>query len=543
MSRPLEAKFYDPERKRWNTYDFEIVGLDHTIAQDLKDAFVELVGHYHPRSRIQAWRSTRLLCSCIVERKISFEDDCKDILAGYALFLDSGKRLKKTIGSHYNFARRLVDWLSGVSESIFWKRQVIQLFDFTRERKNNRDNDVSYKDLQRIVSVCKKEIAGVTKDFAVSRAIGKGEAVSHPDLTAEDIEVISVLIGAAKENAWTRAEIRAKIGRTINLISLKKFRHYRELTYRAALPIYILLLVEMAANPVALMEIEATCYDTDPADETRAFIRWEKGRSGREQQLSFLNAGKYSAPSLIELVLTLTETTRHLAQPGDERLLFLIRTGHVARRFCVQSLHNYLSDFRDLYGFPYFNFSDLRKAVSAFIKNKKTAKDAKNHLQHKDIATTNRFYLNGKQAQQDSYEKVAAYQGELITAVLADETDGQSRYSTLFGFSCHGAKEGRAPNSVRGEDCLEFLSCATCPNALVVVDDPRFVARIIKSQMALEKMERECQLSADQIMRFESVFRPILSIISEQIVPRISRKVIDRAERMLDQLPELPMVY
>lgn len=37
MSRPLEAKFYNPERKRWNIYDFEIVGLDHTIAQDLKD--------------------------------------------------------------------------------------------------------------------------------------------------------------------------------------------------------------------------------------------------------------------------------------------------------------------------------------------------------------------------------------------------------------------------------------------------------------------------------------------------------------------------
>ena len=371
MSRPLEARFYDPERKRWNIYNFEIVGLDHTIAQDLKSAFVDLVGHYHPRSRIQAWRSTRLLCSCIVERNISFGDDCKDILAGYALFLDSGKRLKKTIGSHYNFARRLVDWLSEFSESIFWRHQIIQLFDFSRERKSNRDNDISYNSLQRIVSVCKKEIADLTKSFAVSCAIEKGETVSHPDLTAEDIGVISALISAAKENAWTQGEIRAKFGRTINIVSLKRFQHYRELTYRTALPIYILLLVEMAANPIALMEIELDCYDSDPTDETQAFIRWEKGRSGREQQLSFLKAGKYSAPSLIELVISLTETTRCLAQSGDERILFLIRTGHVARRFSVQSLHNHLSEFRELHGFPHFNFSDLRKAVAALIKNKK----------------------------------------------------------------------------------------------------------------------------------------------------------------------------
>jgi hypothetical protein len=543
MNSVLTAEFYDPERKRWEIYNFAMEGLDAKIAKDISGAFIELTGHYHPRSRRQAWRSTKLLCFSIIERKLSLDDRCNDVLAGFAKYLNSGSRLKKTNGSHYNFCRRLVGWLAETSESVFWVRQIIQLFDFSREHKNSRDNDISFEELQKIVAVCKKEIAGVRRDFAVSLAIEKGESVSHPELTEEDVEIISVLISAAREDAWTREEIRAKIGRTINSISLREFRRFRELIYRAALPVYILLLVELAANPFAIMEMEMDCCEDDPADETRFFIRWAKGRSGREQQLSFAKAGKYSVLSLIELIRSLTEPFRGLAQSGDERILFLIRTGHVARRFCLQSLHDYLSDFREQYGFRYFTFSDLRKAVSNLIKVKKTAKDAKNHLQHKDISTTKRFYLNGKQSQQESFERIAVYQGELIAAALAGETENQKKYSTLFGFSCVDAKEGKASSSIKGMECLEFLSCATCPNALVIVDDPKFVARIIKTQMVLERMERDSQLSADKVMRFEAVFRPVLSIISEQIIPRISRAIIERAKQMLDQIPELPMVY
>ncbi|SEE74019.1 hypothetical protein [Pseudomonas coleopterorum] len=543
MNSMLIAKFYDPERKRWEIYSFAMEGLDNKIAKDISGAFIELTGHYHPRSRRQAWRSTKLLCASIIERSLSLDDGCNDVLAGFAKFLASGSRLKKTNGSHYNFCRRLICWLSETSESVFWVRQIIQVFDFARERNNNRDNDISIDELQKIVAVCKKEVAGIRRDFAVSRAIEKGESVSHPELTVEDVEVISFLISAARENVWSREEIRAKIGRTINSISLREFRRFRELTYRAALPLYILLLVELAANPVAIMEMKIDCCEDDPVDETRFFIRWTKGRSGREQQLSFSKAGKYSVLSLVELIRSLTEPCRGLAQFGDERILFLTRTGHVARRFCVQSLHDYLSDFREQYGFSYFTFSDLRKAVSNLIKVKKTAEHARKHLQHKNLSTTKRFYLNGRQTQQDSYEKIAVYQGELITAALVSETEGQEEYSTLFGFSCVDAKEGKAPSSVKGTECLEFLSCATCPNALVVVDDPKFVARIIKTQLSLERMERESQLSADKVMRFEAVFRPVLSIISEQIIPRISRAILERAKQIMDQTPELPMVY
>lgn len=367
--------------------------------------------------------------------------------------------------------------------------------------------------------------------------------MAHPDLDDYAILVLRKLIYLEARGVWTQRQMGENHLGRLGASGLRRLSIFRELTMRTCLPIYLLIMIESAANPMALLEIKIDCIEPHPTDDSMVFLSWSKPRASKEQSLPFLKLGKFSAPMLVELAKILTKSIRPLSKESDNDMLFIVRTGDISRRLSVQSLHNQLMDFRRVHGLEYFTFSDIRKSVAVLINGSfESIKVVSEFLQHKNQATTG-LYLKNRRTVQKSFERLSGFQGEMISLTKEKNAALTNPYITVFGLTCSSPFDGTVGGSKPGKPCLEFTSCATCKNALIVKDDPIYVARLMKAKQCLEKLEKDSHFSADLMLRYDSVFRPTLDIISNEIMPKISTVIIDRALLLMDDIPEIPLVY
>lgn len=154
MSKEVLARFFDHNRQRYDIFNFYCDGLSEQNSLDLKEAFVELTGHYNARSRLQAWRSTKELMVFLAQ--IDTEKRT-DLLECYGRSLNATGRLRKTNGAHYNFAVKLFKCMAETSEETLWNYQEYPFIRFARETASLRDNEISTLELKRIVEACKRE--------------------------------------------------------------------------------------------------------------------------------------------------------------------------------------------------------------------------------------------------------------------------------------------------------------------------------------------------------------------------------------------------
>jgi len=233
----------------------------------------------------------------------------------------------------------------------------------------------------------------------------------------------------------------------------------------------------------------------------------------------------------------MTVPIRHLASSADGSLLFITRTGVKAKRISVQSMHNYLGKFREAHDLPYFTFADIRRVVAEFVYSKTSSLgEVAKLLQHRDESTT-KLYLRSPAIAQSSYERLAKFQGQMLSFDSIE-----SDYETVLGFQCAAPKSGFAGGSRKGEPCLEFLSCATCKNAIVAIDDPVAVARIIRAKEHLEGMEKKSLLDQEDRVRFDKVYRPLLNIINQDVLVKVSRATTQQALKLRATIPDIPVL-
>ena len=541
MTVDLSLKLFDHNREKDQFFDFGSLGVDEAIALDLKEAFLEITGHYSGRSRYQAWKCLKYFCLFLVAEKINSLSGRKDILYAYGKWLERNSCLKKTNGTYFVIARRLVLFMAEVSLLSLWRGQSTIRFNFAREQYSVRDNEISVELLKKITQACKKEIEDITSDLAV-----KEFWLNHgvlPVLGLSEVQkiVLQELFTLETQGVWTQRQM-AEIKRTsLGSAGLSMYLKYRELTLSTILPFYLLILIETGANPISLMEIKLDCIEHHPNDDAMVFLSWEKRRSSKEQSLPMLKKGKYSVKTLVDLISRATSHLRGMTDPADSMMLFVTRNGSRVKRLSSQGLHNALHKFREEHDFPYFTFSDIRKAIACLIDvNSTSIKTVSRFLNHKNSDTT-KMYLKGKAHVRSKYNRVAEYQGLMIDAVSAYKSEVQSdTYETVFGISCVDPLNSPVPSSIKGMPCVEFLSCATCPNAMIVKDSITNVARIIKAKLSLEEFELQVVMDADMKLRFDELYAPVLKIIREEILPNIPKKTLTAAEKIIDTITALP---
>lgn len=541
MTANLTVKLFDHNRQRDQVFDFSQLGLDPAIAEDLKDAFVELTGHYAGRSRYQAWRCLKNFCVFLLEEKTTRVSVRTDLLNAYGKWLEKNARLKKTNGAFFIFAKRLTLCMAEIGALSLWKGQNTIRFNFSREQHSIRDNEVPVEVLHSITQACKKEIATITNNLAVREYWINHGTLPEVGLNETQAAVLEELFTLETEGVWSQrqmAEIRrGRLGSS----GLRKYLKYRELTIESLLPFYLLIMIETGANPISLMEIKVDCIEHHPNDDSMIFLSWEKLRSNKEQSLPMLKDGKYSVSNLVDFIVRSTSHFRAMADPADKVMLFVARNGSSVKRLSSQGLHNALYSFRKFHNLPFFTFSDIRKAVACLIDvNFTSVRTVSQFLNHKKSDTT-KAYLKGSAHAKKRYYRVAAYQGKMIDAVnnYSIEVAGGS-YETLFGMNCVEPLNSPVPSANKGLPCVEFLSCATCPNAMIVKDSTINVARILKAKFSLEEFELQVAMDADMKLRFDEMYAPVLKIIRQDILPNIPRKTIRAAELVVDKIPPLP---
>lgn len=531
--------FYDESKKNYVSYELSVTLLGKSVASDLMESFSDITGHYNRRSRDQAWRSVVKFVRYLCLIGIADSSGEIDVVSGFAEYLKKSERLKKTNGSHYNFIRHLVRSMSESSVNSIWSDQGLKYESFVREEKCVRANKISPWQLKKIAIACKKDIALIKGRFALREHVQQDDQTVHSGYSERELAAIKQLILNEQRGIWTQKQLASDGQSVLGASGLRRFFSCKELTLEAALPVFLLIMIQTAANPFSLMEINRDCILENPLDSNSVTLEWSKQRASKAQKISLLRAGNFSVFNLVQLIINMTDPIRHLASDADRNMLFITRTGCKAKRVSLQSLHNYLERFRASHNFSHFTFADIRRAVAELVYERTgSVVEVKNVLQHRDEQTT-RLYLRGDTMVQRRYEKIARFQGEML--MLAEKRVGEN-YKTILGFECSAPFTGVVGESKKGEPCLEFLMCATCKNAVVPIDDPHTVARIIRAQDHLKKLETASLLNHEDRQRFDKVYRPLLEIIKNEVLSKIPAKTLKVAESLKLAMPNLPVM-
>lgn len=546
MTEEIRAVFWDTRRHRNDEYDFGALPLEREVALNLRDAFLELTSHYERTSRRQAWRSIIKLAAFLshptVRKNLASR---RTMLEDFATWLRAQKNLLKTAGSHFNFIYRIVTWLAENFDAVPWRSQILTHHYFGREAECPRNNEVSKDDLMRIAAACKREISQWRDKFNVRELASQDVAAPPTSLSLQQFQNLKTLIRFEEQGIWTQQQIAAAGARGSGGARLRCLAPYRQLTIRSALPFYLYIVISTAGNPEAIADLQIDCIEDHPTDPESVLLSWSKGRATKEQNLPFLRKGRYAIPAVIMDVLTMTAPIRGLALHPEDTVLFITRKGTISTRISTQSWHNALARFRSEHDLPFFTFVDMRSAVASLVKNHHQSTAAASRLlQHKELATSTR-YLKSRESLEHSYERVARFQGQLISSVMLSAKESQEltqKRGTFFGTSCADPLEGIASGSRKGEPCLQYLQCATCKNAIVVPDEPRYVARILKAQSALVHLKSTAADTADGPVRFRMVYESILTVIERDILAKVDSAVMALAVEVAKELPELPMV-
>lgn len=543
MINNLIASFFDHNRQAVQVFDFNVLGVDFEIAKDLKEAFSEMTGHYAGRSRYQFWRCLKHFSGFLADAKINKCSTQKDFLTRYGRWLQKNNRLRATNGTYFIIARRLCAYMAENGGLELWRGQNTLRFDFSREQYSSRQNEVSVKSLKDIAQACKSEISITFDNLSVRNYWDDYGTLPEMDLPKSQTIILNDLFSLEKKGVWSQSQMALiKRGR-LGSVGLRNFLKYRELTINTLLPFYVLLMIQTGANPISLMEIKIDCMESHPTDEKLFFLSWEKPRSGKEQSLPMLKAGKYGAFRLLNFIIRNTAHLRHLSNTADQSMLFVSRTGHKVRRLSIQGLHDALNIFRDTHALPYFTFSDIRKSVACVIDAAAPSLAVASKFLNHQHSNTTALYLKGRVHSRVKYERIAGYQGKLVeSAKNFDAATTATPYQTVFGIDCTDPLNSPIPNARKGMPCVEYLSCATCSNALIIKDNPVGIARILKAQVSLDALKVRAARDADMQLRFEALYAPILKIIRENIIPNIPIKTIRSAEKILVDIPDIPIL-
>jgi hypothetical protein len=554
MSGPLECIFYDPERRREDRYDFARLALPPSTARVFVRAFQGMLGAVRVSSRRQAWRQVVRFARFLLQQSEGVERTLRDedILTRYGQHLSRDRVCATTLASRFNLARRLL--VSIAEERGRPQPPVIRGRPprFPDRGASAVSRELSPGEVRRIASACKREIDRTVQDFSVRERIERGEHVSPSEVIGFRVSALAKLIALEAEGVFTQRELLAydgpwaPAGSRWKKTPLRLVERYRHLTIRTALPYYLLLLIQTCGNPQGIKDLKVDCLQPHPTDPLKRRIYWIKHRGRGEQAFDVLAEGRYSVTRCVDDLVKLTRSIRPLASEGDARVLMITRTGKLAQRMSLTALHDALLEFRQEHALPVFTFADLRKAAAAAIDRFTGSARAVSHaLQHRRKSTV-RHYLRARQSVDRRYERVLHFQGQMVALATGRPRSRSSSprrsHETVTGMACRDPLAGVAKGSVAGEMCLKWLECCRCPNAVVVKDDPAIIARIVRAAGSLREMRETAATSADVFRHFQSAFAPTLHVIESQILPRISKKVRERAEKIAATLPALPLM-
>lgn len=290
---------------------------------------------------------------------------------------------------------------------------------------------------------------------------------------------------------------------------------------------YLAILVQTSGNPQSILELEIDAVERHPVRSDLERIVWSKNRSGRQQYADFPASKEWGAPNIVRRLLTLNKQSRIFAPEHFRNRAFLSSNKKSSISVLSwQGLHILFDDFLAKYRIKKFNLKDLRAAGAVLHHQAAKSQVAAQHrLNHVEISTTEIY--SPREGRRRHYDAVILrFQGELVKMGKISTAPwrtlaSDAKIETVFGFTCRDSLSGVALGSQPGAECLEFLKCAGCANALIPVDDVFIVGRLLATINALDDAKKRA-IKEGWGARYEKVYAPVRSIILRDIFPHVT---------------------
>lgn len=531
------------------TFNFSSLNFGRRLAETAARFFAVRYGSRTIETQSQAWRACKNLADVISDPEgHPIQRLPKDaIMKLRDALLECGLK-PKVAQARINVCIGLVEWcLRNASHVVAKgvKTMVPTLFEsLPQETRPAVPEDV----VKRVLAACYQDIEETERKLELGQHLGKKGAQPGDD---EQARAVHQLLKATRGKIPGRCKLNHRLTVLVDAAGgLREVTRRVRLTAPQVFPFYLALLAQTGANPMALRKLRRDCVSLHPLVSNLERIVWDKPRAGKEQYVDFPVGKTWSAPNLVRRLAALNRTLVSAADSSDRDYLFLSQ-GAGAPTASVLSwayIHLLLDKFIVRHDLPNFDLAGFRTHVAkAHHIEAGSLMAAKERLNHAEVSTTARYTPLGDRAAKHD-QTMLAFQGRLVREARGEQSRWKSDFTvkkgeaheTLFGFRCSNPYEGRAQGSAAGKLCLQFQKCATCPGALIPLDDVRVVAKLLATSRHLESTGVRAKKEG-WWERYLAVYEPVRRILLKELLPAISAAVLAKAEKLvsLQVLPHL----
>lgn len=535
-------------------FDCSKMDVAPAIAKALLRAHAALYGHTAIATQRQNWRWIRKFVLCLQCSNLKSRVPLPaSVASDFHIWLKGTGLNGSTMQSTQNTVLSVLRWCSRNAFDVVQKETSFAVPPFARDEPRAREA-LSMNTAMTVLDICYSKIEIIEARILKGQALLSEEGEHSPEDAETAKTLRDLLLLGNGRIPGQRAVARAKQSlarRVADCGGLGALKSLICVTTSDILPFYLSVIVQTGGNPMPIRRLEVDCITTHPLRSDIEYLNWEKPRAGRVQRVDFPVGKKWAAPNIVRRLLTMNTGLRPYARSADSNCVFLslgLRTDRPTVP-SVQSLHNYLFEFIKDNGLPDFDFDDWRP-TSARLHHEASGsiEVPKKRLNHRGTRTTS-LYTSIDKFPETLHRAITRFQGQLATGEVVLRSRGSKRHSaagaekvagTVFGFDCSNPFEGADGVTPVGVRCENFTRCSTCQGAIVPLDDPKIIARILAAKTALEEA-KERALRRGWMPRFNALYADTLEIINNEIIPAISPPVMKQAAELakLMKIPDL----
>lgn len=522
---PLRVKFQDEEY----IYDFSLFGdneISRLFAKAFYDRNISLTNHTRGRNFGSINKFFQYAKSINLN---SVTEINPVVIVGFATWLDNQEFSLNTKYHHYNTVENSLYDIKKINSSIADLEIPINPFKSPNSERAS-PNKLTSEQLKEVLSICYQRVDELINNFQIAQ---------------KKIEEVKAYLSNGGEFNWKDKyhiiyHFSSKYGYVpfsteVNNHEKEMFRNIGGVNHllnaitpdvHMLLPFYLILMVELAANSDALRQIKIDCIKEDPLFNDRCFIVWNKGRSSEQQKRNVFKNKKFGAFQIIEMIKEITQHTRKFISESDKEFLFICR-GEMAKKPFLgphEQGFKWALDFFCKTNKLDFNFnpSDIRPTVLTEIyKKRKDIVAVSKIANHKFIDTT-LLYIVDDETKKENRAYLSEKQNNIFENILKTQQNENSidvNNAENVGFSCKNP-------IVNKKVCINWMAELTNPE-LVIPENPIYLSKIISLKDAINDSEKLMDKE-----RFNLLYMPILEVISQQILVKFSKKIINEAEAL-----------
>lgn len=570
-------------RDRWGQvkqrYDLETLALPKDMARMFAEAFRQHHAASSPETSRGCWKTLQSFARFVAEDGgvRSLRDLDTAAVGRYIAWLDrqvgpTGEpRSRRGRANELSGLRQLVDWAKrhhpgALAPRIDFPYRVYP--DLNAQPRKRLPED----QLKTILRACYEDIDAAWARFELGQDLLRSAAVPQ-GASAQLHGLVRALAGVddgvmpARLTLVARGFNMAAIAREGGLRALAGYLH---LTGETAVPFFVALAIQLAANPHPLARVGRECLREHPLDEHRVIVEWDKARGSgklrRAQRRSFDRRRRHAAPNLIDKLLAMTAPLMERAGRDNRGFLFLVvseKTRHIApislstlthtlKAFIARAnariaIWNQAAPERARMPLPDFAAVLLRGSVATehYRASGGDILHVQQILNHGSAVTTE-TYVKGPSTEQLRRETVARLQKLMVSWLT--RADGSAppadrpalavgiRATALFGHDCLNPLDGPGLDTQTGQVCAHLGGCLRCPGLVIPLDESH-LARIL-----LAKDEFERARERIDARRWELLYAPSYRILVQDILPDFPEAMHAPAAALAKQMPPLPML-